>query len=95
MRIRLILEELAELSAALQKEDIEEVCKETADLLYVVFGLAVQMGLPIDRIFSEVHRSNMTKESIKDKGGKIVKGVNYSPANLSAIIELDSDIWGR
>lgn len=70
MRIRLIREELKELEEAIEKEDITQIAKELADLKYVVFGADIDFGFIrkvdqfnrlADEIFSEVHRSNMTK----------------------------------
>lgn len=43
-----------------------------------------------DRIFDEVHRSNMSKlvdgKPVKDENGKVMKGPNYSPVDLSFIV---------
>jgi len=60
-RVRLILEETAELLLALARRDTVEVADALADLEYVVVGTAVQFGIPHDRVFAEVHRSNMSK----------------------------------
>lgn len=64
------------------------LAKEIADLLYVVYGLAYQYDIPIDKVFNEVHKSNMSKlgddgKPIKDKNGKILKGPNYKEPDLS------------
>lgn len=66
------------------------LAKEIADLLYVIYGLAYQYDIPIDRVFDEVHKSNMSKlgndgKPIKDKNGKILKGPNYKEPNLEFI----------
>lgn len=59
------------------------------DLLYVVIGTAVSLGLNIDPGFQEVHRSNMTKfiDGHRREDGKWIKGPSYSPAKLQAIID--------
>ena len=43
------------------KINLVNLAKELADLLYVTYGAAAKYGIPIDDIFREVHRSNMSK----------------------------------
>lgn len=92
LRENLIEEEFKELKEALDNEDINEICKEGIDLLYVVLGLLVTYGVPVTECFEEVQRSNMSKldengRAIYREDGKVLKGPNYSPANLKPIIE--------
>ena len=85
-RIALIAEELAELKSALLVNDMIETVDALADLLYVVFGTAVELGVDIEPFFDEVHRSNMTKGSgHKREDGKLVKPDTYEPANLRKV----------
>ncbi len=77
MRIRLITEELSELVKAMLTGDRVAIADGIADLLYVTYGTAVAYGIPIDGVFAEVHRSNMTKSMDKDAGGKVVKGEDF------------------
>ncbi len=91
-RIRLISEEFSEFINATQKQNLIECADALADLLVVVYGTAVRMGLPIGEIFEEVHRSNMSKIGADgtpayDVGGKVVKGPNYSPPDIKGILE--------
>lgn len=86
LRVRLIQEEGAELTAAISQNNPLEIADALADLLYVVFGTAVQYGIDIEPIFQEVHRSNMTKSLDKDSGGKVQKGPDYSPPDLQPIV---------
>jgi predicted HAD superfamily Cof-like phosphohydrolase len=86
LRRRLITEEAREWDEAAQILDLDKIAKELADLLYVVFGAAIAFGLPIDEVFKEVHRSNMTKEFVKDGGGKTLKGKDYVEPNLLRIL---------
>jgi predicted HAD superfamily Cof-like phosphohydrolase len=60
-RCQLIKEELAELWASTNNVDYLDA---VIDLLYVVYGAAVEAGFnadTIDQAFLEVHRSNMSK----------------------------------
>lgn len=63
LRLRLMMEELGELATAMHEKNLLEVADGLTDLLYVVVGTAVEYGLGpvLDRLFAEVHRSNMTK----------------------------------
>lgn len=68
MRYDLIAEELEELRTAMNSDDLVGVLDALADLQYVIIGLALTLGLPLEAAFAEVHRSNMTKMG---KGGSI------------------------
>lgn len=83
-RIRLIISEAAEFAdAAAGGGDMVEMCDALADLLYVTYGTAVEMGVDIEPIFAEVQRSNMTKDGGgQDSGGKILKGPDFSPPDI-------------
>jgi predicted HAD superfamily Cof-like phosphohydrolase len=85
-RIRYILEEVGELVQAIHEEDLVEIADALGDLLYVVFGCAIAYGIPIDTIFNEVHRSNMTKVKLgpTGKGGKTS---GFEPPNLYSYLE--------
>ena len=86
LRIRLIHEEASETIDALQQGNLVDLADGLADLLYVVFGTAVSYGIPIDEVFKEVHRSNMTKTLDKDQGGKTIKGPDWQPPQISRIL---------
>lgn len=91
LRIKLMREELQEVEEALDLGDLIGLADGLADLLYVVFGTAISYGIPIDKVFEEVHRSNMTKSMLKDeKGikGKTLKGPDYDPPKLKEILGL-------
>ncbi len=88
LRNRLIQEEFEEFQEAMQNKDIPAMAKELADLLYVVYGTAVSLGIDMDPVFKEVHRSNMSKVGgHKREDGKWVKPPTYSPASLEAILK--------
>ncbi len=60
-RVSWISEELQELSQALQDRDLVEIADALGDILYFVFGTAVSLGMDLEPIFDEIHRSNMQK----------------------------------
>lgn len=88
-RRELIQEEFDEfLDAFYQQKPLEDQAKEITDLLYVVLGTMIKMGLPVDECFYEVHASNMTKQDgYLDGNGKWIKPDNYVPADMKWIVE--------
>lgn len=88
--LRLLDEEVAELREASEVNDRVKIADAVADIVYVTVGLAINRGLPFDAIFAEVHRSNMTKfippVAIREDG-KVIKGPNFSPPDIAAILE--------
>ena len=91
LRYDLIKEELDELSLAIKEKDIIEVADALTDLLYVVYGAGHAFGIDLDKCFSEVQRSNLSKLNIDGKpiyneNGKVMKGPNYSKPNLKQFL---------
>ena len=92
LRIKLIKEEYTELVESIeQNHDITEIAKELADLLYVVYGTGVSMGIDLDKVFKTVHDSNMSKlddddNPVYNSYGKVIKSDNYRPPNLSEVV---------
>ena len=89
LRMKLIEEEYNEVRDELSREslDLERTTAELADLMYVVLGTAVSLGLPIIEVFNEIHRANMSKlgsdgKPIYREDGKVLKGPNFKPADL-------------
>ena len=70
LRIELMREELKEIEEAIENKDLPNLCKELADLDYVLKGsiLSFGMGDIYTDSFKEVHRSNMSKtcDTIKE-----------------------------
>lgn len=82
LRIKLISEEYKEVMEAFEKDDLTNLAKELADLIYVIYGTALACGFDLDNVFREVHRSNMSKlgedgRPIYREDGKVLKGPNY------------------
>lgn len=64
----LLMDETQEVAGALQEGSRQHVARELADVLYVAYGLAEHLEIPLDRVFAEVHAANMRKVST---GGQI------------------------
>ncbi len=65
--------------------------KELADLVYVCAQYAENMDWDIEQALRRVHRSNMSKlgddgKPIYREDGKVLKGPNYQPPNLSDLV---------
>ncbi|MDH5429850.1 MAG: hypothetical protein OEZ57_15230 [Nitrospirota bacterium] len=88
LRNRLIQEEFEEFQEAMHNKDLPNMAKELADLLYVVYGTAVSLGIDMEPVFKEVHRSNMSKVGgYKREDGKWIKPPTYSPADIQPILK--------
>ena len=88
LRYSLVLEEFNEFTDAHSKENL---LKELADLVYVVYGYAATYGLNLDEAFRRVHESNMSKlddngEPVRRADGKVLKGPNYKEADLGDLV---------
>lgn len=74
------------------RETLDALC----DLIYVCIGMALKLGFDLDGAFREVHRSNMSKlgedgKPIKRDDGKILKGPNFTPPDLTPYINSKED----
>ena len=66
----------------------EDCLKELADLVYVCYQYAENMGWFLDEALDRVHKSNLSKldedgKPIYRDDGKVLKGPNYKPPDLS------------
>jgi len=65
------------------------LCKEWADLQYVLSQAAVYYGVPGDEAFTRVADNNMTTvvdgKLVKREDGKILKPEGYTPANMEGL----------
>lgn len=91
LRMSLCLEEMNEFITAVIRNDLGEIADGAADLIYVLVGTCISYGIPIDRIFQEVHRSNMTKTPVKAAEGekygtKTPKGPDYKAPQIDKIL---------
>ena len=69
------------------KNHQEHALKELADLVYVCYQYAENMGWFLDEALDRVHRSNLSKldeegNPIYREDGKVLKGPNYKPPTL-------------
>lgn len=97
MQKRLIVEEFKEFLEAEQQllygftRNAEDCLKELADLVYVCYQYAANLGWDLDEAMDRVHQSNMSKlgedgQPIRREDGKVLKGPNYQPPNLTDLV---------
>ena len=82
----------AEATLYLSSSKVREDClKELADLVYVCYQYAANMGWDLDEAMHRVHESNMSKldeygKPVLRADGKVLKGPNYKPPNLEDLV---------
>ena len=72
-------------------EHKENALKELADLVYVCYQYASNLGWNLDEAMDRVHKSNMSKldeygNPVLREDGKVLKGPNYQPPDLSDLV---------
>ena len=103
MQVGLIVEESREFLEAADeafktpesKEERENLVKELSDLVFVCYQFAAAFNIDLDRAMSLVYQSNMSKldehgKPIYREDGKVLKGPNYQPPDLSSCIPAPS-----
>ena len=97
LRMSLIAEEFAELVGAVygkRARAIIEAADALADLVYVIFGMAIESGMDLDSVLAQVQASNLSKlmpdGSVKlREDGKVLKGPNFFPPNIARGLGID------
>ena len=71
-----------------QPPDWPEMVDALCDLLYVVFGAAVSMGVDLDPFFDAVHKANMLKSTgpVREDG-KRLKPPGWTPPDIAGLLE--------
>lgn len=72
--------------------DIVETADALADLVYVIYGMALESGIDLDAVLAEVHSSNLSKlmpdGSVKRReDGKVLKGPNFRQPDIAGVLE--------
>lgn len=92
LRKVLLQEEFNEYLDAEKDNDIIEIADALADIIYIACGTAVAYGIPLDKIFDEVHRSNMAKlvdgKVLRREDGKIQKPLGWTAPDIAGVMKL-------
>lgn len=92
LREELMKEELKETMDGIRSGDMVEAADGLGDLIYVVVGTAVELGIDLIPVLQEIQRSNMSKlgddgKPIQRQDGKTLKGPNFSPPDIESVLE--------
>lgn len=91
LRTALLDEETAEFADAANRRDLVAMADALADVVYVAFGTAVTLGVDLDAVLREVHRSNMSKldelgRPVLRDDGKVLKSPRYTPPDVARVL---------
>jgi predicted HAD superfamily Cof-like phosphohydrolase len=76
--------------------DVVGAADALADLVYVVYGMALECGIPLADVLAEVQRSNLSKlgadgRPIYREDGKVLKGPGYHPPDVAGVLRAATD----
>jgi predicted HAD superfamily Cof-like phosphohydrolase len=94
LRHNLMKEENEEYLEACKDGNLTEIADALGDMMYILFGTIVRHGLKhkIEEVFTEIHRSNMSKldengKPIYREDGKILKSNLYFKPQIKEVLE--------
>ena len=79
------------------ERDLVEAADAMADLVYVIYGMAIESGIDLDAVLAQVQASNLSKlmpdGSVKlREDGKVLKGPNFFPPNIARGLGLEDPV---
>lgn len=91
LRRKLLVEEYQEYIDGEDLDDIVEIADALGDMAYIIWGTALEYGIPLDKVIAEIHRSNMSKldasgKPIMREDGKVLKSSLYTPPDIEGIL---------
>tara|TARA_B100000212_G_C27384017_1_gene538373 strand:+ start:6747 stop:7136 length:390 start_codon:yes stop_codon:yes gene_type:complete len=93
LKANLMKEELFEYIEACENKDIVAIADAIIDMQYILSGIVIAHGIhnKFDKLFQEVHESNMSKlengKVLRRDDGKVLKGKNYFKPDLLKILK--------
>jgi predicted HAD superfamily Cof-like phosphohydrolase len=71
--------------------DVVAAADALGDLVYVIYGMALECAVPLADVLSEIQRSNLSKlgddgRPILREDGKILKGPRYLPPDVAGVL---------
>lgn len=77
------------------KRDVVESADALADLIYVIYGMAIECGIDLDKVLAEVQASNLSKlmpdGSVKlREDGKVLKGPDFFEPNVARALGMET-----
>lgn len=73
--------------------DVVGAADALGDLVYVIYGMALECGIPLEGVLAQVQASNMSKlgadgKPIYREDGKVLKGPGYFPPDVAGALGL-------
>lgn len=95
LRVALLQEELSELQAAINANDLVEIADALCDLQYVLSGAILEFGLGerFNELFNEVQRSNMSKVCRTLAEAEATVAHYAQTKGETGLIEKSGDYW--
>lgn len=99
LRILLHEDEHRELIEAFDNRDLPAIARELADVVYVAYGTAHSLGIPLDRVIAEVHAANMRKFGPDGRpiavreDGKVLKPDGWTGPDVAAVLDENGVAW--
>lgn len=95
-RVKFLQEELDELKAAYEANDLAKIADSLVDLVYVALGTAHLHGLPWGQLWAEVQRANMAKEralraedSARGSTYDVIKPQGWTPPDIDGVLKAE------
>lgn len=89
---RILREDFAAYMEAEIHDDLNDIKHCLMRMMMTVFGVALHLGIPLNTVFAEVHRSNLAK--VDETGvpkyredGKLLKPAGWQPPDIKSILE--------
>ena len=73
--------------------DTVETADALGDIVYVVYGMALELGIPLSSVLAEIQSSNLSKlgedgKPVLREDGKVLKGPDYCPPDIRSALGL-------
>jgi len=87
--VRHIYEEIEELGDAVMEPDLPETADALADIVYLCYGAALNLGIPLDAVLREVQRANLEKVRVDgpDENFGIKKPAGWRGPDVAGVLE--------
>lgn len=96
LRVDLVTEEVVrELLPAVESRDLVATADAIIDSIYVLVGMGLELGLPLQALWEEVQRSNISKAVLQPDGtfkvmrradGKVLKPAGWTPPDIEGVL---------
>lgn len=76
--------------------DVVAVADALGDLVYVAYGMALELGIPLPDVLAEIHRANLSKLDADGRpalraDGKVLRGPGYRPPDVAGVLARAAD----